>query len=632
MNRTYNTQMAIRRAVEVETVMRRLWGHVLILLGMLAISAVLAVFPVAAGDTFLNNNSGDGNAVFFIEGEASVVINGFDLTPLGLALPVALDAVSISVQTPVPGGSIDLLVYQDANGGSPIDATLVYREPIAIGLTGINRIELSEPAIITQPVVWVGFNLPVGFEFHADTSGSSVLTYWAWTSGGTFDLASLALAEVLGPGDGSEPVNIAMDGVARIAAELRTAQFEEIAAGIPLGRQHVPGVAQDTSIMRTYDNCGSLLYDPADIEISAGSSFTLDCYVEDGFHAPSPVAQPHDQELNLQRMGTLYKLFAQIPAGQQQSRAVSTLPVRVTHCLRVPAADLERAVIGEVRAQVEPGPGPERWVILPSVRFNDIVCAEVTVANYISYFVPETAESPQNVNLVLGWTEIDPHPLQCGVAASVRVPVVNTGEDWFDTGDSHITITLQDVHVSSSIITVERHYNIGTSQLGPGARQFFELGPISTSSYINELHRLQVTVDSQNEVDETNEADNIWYTEYFLVYAPGYDECGPFPESEPPKWRVEGNCSIVLRISDLWGRSERRLLENFRNYVVRAAAANDGVISNSALDGWPSGTATANQTERARDRLKVMWGTSWGTIKSQTVAAFQEGKECRDEG
>ena len=515
--------------------MRRLWSRILILLGMLAFSTVLGISPAVAGDTFLNNNSGDGNAVFFVEGEASVVINGFDLTPLGLALPVALDAVSISVQTPVPGSSIDLLVYQDANGGSPIDATLVYQEPIAIGLTGINRIELSEPAIITQPVVWVGFNLPVGFEFHADTSGSSVLTYWAWTSGGTFDLASLAAAGVLGPGDGSEPVNIAMDGVARITAELRTAQFEEIAAGIPLGRQHVPSVAQDTSIMRTYDNCGSLLYDPADIEISAGSSFTLDCYVEDGFHAPSPVAQPHDQQLNLQRFGPLYKLFAQIPSGQQQSHAVSTLPVRVTHCLRVPAEDLERAVIGEVRAQLEPAPGPERWVILPSVRFNDIVCAEVTVANYISYFVPETAESPQNVNLVLGWTEVEPHPLQCGVAARAHVPLVNTGEDWFDTEDSHITLTLQDIHVSSGIVTVERHHDISTSQLGPGMRQFYELGPISTNTYIDELHRLQITVDTDNEVDETNEADNVWFTEYVLVIRPGFDECGPYADSGAPE-------------------------------------------------------------------------------------------------
>lgn len=508
------------------------------LLIFVAVLALLIVYPTAAGDTLLSNNIGDGNAVFFIEGEPSVVINGFDLTPLGVTLPVALDAVSISVETIAPGSNIDLLVYQDGNGGSPADASLVYRQQVGIGLTGLNRIELAEPAIITEPVVWVGFNLPVGFEFHADTSGSSVLTYWAWTSGGTFDLASLGSAGVLGPGDGSEPVNIAMDGIARITAELRTAEFEEVAAGIPLGRQIVPSVAQDTSIMRAYDDCGGLTFDPEDIEISADSSFTLDCYVEGGFHSPSAVAQPQDQMLELLRMGILYKLFAEIPPELQASEAVSTLPVPVTHCLRVPDEDLNVAVIGEVRAAIPPAQRPENWVILPTVRFGELICAEVTVANYITYFVPETPESPQNVNLVLGWTEVYPHPLYCGVDASVKVPVVNTGQDWFDTEDSHITLTVQDIHVSSSIVTEMRSFDIGTSQLGPGARQFFELGPVNIDAYIDELHRLQVTVDGGQEVDEIDEADNTWFTEYVLTFPPGRDKCGP----PPLEGKLFGSC------------------------------------------------------------------------------------------
>ena len=62
-----------------------------------------------------------------------------------MALPVALDAVSIAVETPVPGSAIELLVYQDANGGSPVDATLVYRQAAALDLPGVNRIELKRP-------------------------------------------------------------------------------------------------------------------------------------------------------------------------------------------------------------------------------------------------------------------------------------------------------------------------------------------------------------------------------------------------------------------------------------------------------------------------------------------------------
>ena len=141
----------------------------------------------------------------------------------------------------------------------------------------------------------------------------------------------------------------------------------------------------------------------------------MDCAVETEFYAPSGISQPQDQVLALQRMGPLFKLSAKIPSELHAAGSVNTLPVPVTHCLRLPSGDLERAVIGEVRAQAQPNPGPEKWVILPSVRFTDIVCAEVTSANYISYFVPETADSPPNVNLVLGWTRVDPHPLYCGV-------------------------------------------------------------------------------------------------------------------------------------------------------------------------------------------------------------------------
>ena len=302
---------------------------------VLSFALVLAVIPVAAGDTVLSNNSGDDNAVFFIEGEPSLVINGFDLTPLDLQLPLALDAVSISVNTPVPGSNIELVVYQDGNGGSPIDATLVHRESVSLDLTGINRVALSQVAIITEPVVWVGFYLPINFRFHADQSGSSVLTYWAWTAGGAFDLDSLANAGALGPGDGTDPIGISMEGIARISAELRTPEYEEMAAGIPLGRQLVADTAQDTSIMRAYQHCGQLLYDPLDISVTGDNSFSLDCEVSDEVNAPTAIAQPLGQILDLQRAGLLYKLSAEIPEPLRIPDAVSTLPVRVTHCFRI---------------------------------------------------------------------------------------------------------------------------------------------------------------------------------------------------------------------------------------------------------------------------------------------------------
>ena len=49
------------------------------------------------------------------------------------------------------------------------------------------------------------------------------------------------------------------------------------------------------------------------------------------------------------------------------------------------------------------------------------------------------------------------------------------------------------------------------------------------NTYINELHRLQVVVDQGNEIDEINEQDNTWFSEYVLSLPPGYDQCGAPP-------------------------------------------------------------------------------------------------------
>ena len=497
----------------------RYWNRTIYIIVGLIFALLLAVYPVAAGDTLLSNNSGVENGVFFVEGEPSLVINGFDLTPLAVPLPTALDAVSISVQTPVPGSAVELVIYQDGNGGSPIDATLAYRQQVQLNQSGINRVVLAEPAIITEPVVWVGFYLPVNFRFYADQSGSSVLTYWAWTPGGAFDVSSLANAAVLGPGDGTAPVGIAMGGVARITAELRTAQYEELVAGIPLGRQILPDVMQDTSIMQPYGGCESVLFDPEDIKISASSSFTIDCYVVDGFDAPALIQHPDEQTLDLQRVGTLYKLKAEIPPEQHVPGAVNHLPVPVTHCLRIPPGDLESAVIGEAHFV------PEKWVILPSVRFNDLVCAEVTVENYISYFIPRTEESPPNVNLVIGWSKVDPHPLECGLPSSIQVPIVNTGQSWFKTDSGHIDVTARIYHVGMNSLLAERELRVNTDQFGPGMRPVIEIGPIKIDTFVNELHRLEVYVDTDNEITETNENDNQWVSEYIMAYPEGLDRC-----------------------------------------------------------------------------------------------------------
>ena len=84
----------------------------------------LSTLLVNAGERVLSNNSGDASTTWFITGEQTLVMNGFDLTPLGLRFPATIDKVSLAVDTAVAGTLVDVVVYQDSNGGSPVDATL----------------------------------------------------------------------------------------------------------------------------------------------------------------------------------------------------------------------------------------------------------------------------------------------------------------------------------------------------------------------------------------------------------------------------------------------------------------------------------------------------------------------------
>ena len=531
-----------------------------ILLSVIALVAVLLLRPnpSAAGDIILTHNRGGENAVFFVNDEPSLVINGFDLSPHTTRFPIALDAVSISVDRPAPGSHIDLVVYQDANGGSPVDASLVHRQSVQINRRGVQRFILNEAAIITEPVAWVGFYLPVGFRFHADTSGPSVLTYWAWAPGGTFPLDNLASAPVLGPGDGTEPVSIDMQGVARITAELRPLFHQEMASDAVLGNQLIAEGEQDTSLLQGYPHCGGLLFDPEDIAITSRASFTVHCGVASEFDAPTEIVHPDGHFLDLQRAGHLYKLEAQIPQDQLVHGAVNVMPVPVTHCIQIQAGDLEQAVIAEARGI------PERWHALPSVRFEDVVCAEITTASYLSYFLPRGADSPPNVNLVMGWSKVSPHPLECGLPAYVEAPVTNTGQSWFSTVSGNVKFIIENIHVRSGITTGAVELSIETSQLGPGMRHILVFAPIYVTTYVNELHRLQVRADFDNQIQETNENDNVWFTEYILSNAQQSDRCFDIPwltATPTAPYLVEGIClvdiprevsdgKIVIRYSD----------------------------------------------------------------------------------
>lgn len=340
--------------------MKRLFVVVLLCLLM------LTALSISAQEQTLSLNGNSQNAVWFISGEASLVMNGFDLNAAGIALPATISAVSISVETPTPGTAVDVVIFQDANGGSPVDAALAGQTQVDITQAGVFTVNFPTPVTVSQPAVWVGFYLPVNFEFLADTSGSSVLTYWAWTPNGRFDVTNLASAQVLGPSDGSAPVNIDMGGKARISLEIAAA-----GEGVNAVAQTIGAADVSMSVLQTFAECQALQWDTADEYVSYRDNLNVHCReVSSQYVAPAPEGYT--------RRGVAYDM-----QFYQQSGIVSgRLPIAVTHCIRPAAEDLDRALVGNAYGF------PRTWRILPTQRYGDVVCAEIRRGGNLAYFVP----------------------------------------------------------------------------------------------------------------------------------------------------------------------------------------------------------------------------------------------------
>lgn len=360
---------------------------------LLTIAIVWQPSQINAGDVILSNNSGGDSTIWFISGEPSLVINGFDLQALGLSRPVSVDRVSIDVETPVAGATIQAVVYEDVDGGSPANATIAGSTTLSINTSGVISAIFNPPIEITAPVIWVGFYLPVDFEFRADTSGSSVLTYWAWTPGTTFDFNNLSSAQVLGPADGSAPVEIDMNGIARITAELITGG-QTITTSSTSGQPTVQGELRDlvtdsegriiqvvgdanTSLapMVAYPgiDCSFLYYDNDDIFFNYQTGLQVACK-----RWPSVLAPETPDGYILM---TNYLLDVTIFGIR--SSGTERVPYPITHCLELQSTQVDRAVLGLAWG------APREWEILPTVRYGNFICANINYGGYISYFVPQ---------------------------------------------------------------------------------------------------------------------------------------------------------------------------------------------------------------------------------------------------
>ncbi len=339
---------------------------------------VLLTLPAHAQNNSvrLDINRGVTNEIWKIEDEPTLVINGFDLTPTPLRLPIAIESVTIDITAPVPGNIATAVVYADANGGSPDDAELVGAGQFSIREAGVYVAQFERPIIVDAPVAWVGFYLPVGIEFRADTQGSSVLTYWAWAPGNTFNLAQLSSAPVLGPSDGSDPVNLDIGGVARITAFARSANDLIPQEELNSQRDVVENPEQATSFLTNYNGCVGLFVDTGDIDVSWRSTIDSTCREVEAWRSPDPPA-------GYDRFGRDGFFVYDITFFDDSGEVVDgNIPIAVTHCFAADLNKLDDAVIGVAYG------APRRWDLLQTEVIGNLLCAEVNRGGNLAYFTP----------------------------------------------------------------------------------------------------------------------------------------------------------------------------------------------------------------------------------------------------
>lgn len=352
---------------------RKLWPVMLVMMVLLSLAGV----SVNAGDVVLSNNTGTTSTRWFISGEPSLVIVGFDLAAKGVSLPTQVEKISINVRRPMPGNPVDAVVYQDGDGGSPQNSTLLKRQTVDITTAGVYTVTFDQPVTVTQNFLWVGFYLPVDFEFYADTAGTSVLTYWGWKAGTTFDLSNLNSAATFGPANGSAPVGLDMKGNARITAELITGKATGGTTTTNPDRiTQVTGASNTNlsplSVYPKPSTCSTVYYDSADLSVTYTSSLTFMCRQVASYLSPTVPT-------GYERRGILFDVYVfGIESG------LTPLPYPVTHCIK-PESDvnLDKGVLGLAQG------APRQWTILPTVRYGDYICAELNYTGFLSIFLPK---------------------------------------------------------------------------------------------------------------------------------------------------------------------------------------------------------------------------------------------------
>jgi len=491
---------------------RIFWLSLLAVLGsvVMSVSAQQAITSVT-----LSNNSGDTNGEWVIQGERTLILNGFDTGPSNILKPYTINSVTIDVTRPVGDAPVTVVVYEDPNGGSPVDAKLIARTDVVLSSAGVARVALPTPPSTSSQIFWAGFYLPVNFGFNADVGGTSVLTYWAWAPGAEFDLNNLTTAPVFGPSNGTAPVNIDLKGVARITAEVTppiatTGGFTQTTA--PLGRQVAGDANTNLSPMVPYPECSTLLYDQDDVTIAIGNRYRLLCRADVLQDIPGTVGT--GLVLNTGNLaegirtfikgGYVFDIFTSNTDHLNQGStdgSATRLPTPITHCLKPAAEHLDRAIIAVAYG------APTRWYILPTVRFGDNICAELTNVGLVTYLLSvneDQQDIPLSSNLYFTYTPSlkETAFIGCNQLNTIVWAVRNDGFEAPDSFKVDFTITHRRTGLN------ERFFTITVDEIGLG--ETIEIGtPVTLPRlYGGESYRVTITLDPAGLVPERNEGDN----------------------------------------------------------------------------------------------------------------------------
>jgi uncharacterized protein YgiM (DUF1202 family) len=114
------------------------------------------------------------------------------------------------------------------------------------------------------------------------------------------------------------------------------------------------------------------------------------------------------------------------------------------------------------------------------------------------------------VNLVANNPSVSPFPPICNQQFIVGIDVANVGTEGTRNGG---TVTVQDTRAADGQQQGIASANFGT--INPGQTVNVTV-PLTVTTWFNEVHRLVITVDSGNQIGETNEGDNVRVVEYTL--------------------------------------------------------------------------------------------------------------------